>query len=66
MNGPEAPQERFLTVKEVAALFRQRVEWVHRARWKVLRPAARKFGSKLLFDRVVLEEIIRRSADSPP
>jgi hypothetical protein len=63
---PAPPDVKLLTPQEVALLFRRDVAWVHRARWKLLRPAARKFGPRhLLFDAGEISAIIAKSAENP-
>jgi predicted DNA-binding transcriptional regulator AlpA len=54
--------ERFLTVREVADLFKKSQEWVYRNRFGFLRPAARSFNRRLLlFDKAEVEKIIAGS-----
>jgi len=58
--------ERFYTVAELAALFKQDAPWVYRHRFGFLRPAARCLGARtLLFDKLEVERIIAESAAKP-
>jgi hypothetical protein len=67
MKIDELRRLRFLTVEEVAALFREDAPWVYRnsSGRGCLSPARRKLNAKtLLFDAAEIERIINAAAEA--